>query len=83
MPLVTGRVQDGQKQPIANALIAIESGSVPSADIAFLTNNDGFFSLHLPRGHFCLSAHSEKSGKGLIECVVADSDISLVIQLGT
>lgn len=83
MPLVTGIVKDRERRPVSNALIAVESGTVPSADIAFLTDSEGCFAIRLPRGHYVLGAHSEQSGNGIIECELEDSDISLVIQLTT
>ena len=83
MPLVTVIVKDGQRRPVSNALIAVESGTVPSADIAFLTDSEGCFAIRLHRGHYVLGAHSEQSGNGVIECELEDSDINLIIQLST
>lgn len=81
MPTVTGIVQDEQGKPVSNALIAVESGSALYADIALLTDNRGYFTIHLPQGRFRLGVHSEHSGNGFIECELTNSDINLLIQL--
>jgi hypothetical protein len=81
MPLIKGTVEDQQGLPVAEALIAVESGTAPYPDMAILSDEEGNFSIHLPSGHFLLGAHSPEGGYGTVECD-SDADEHLLIRLG-
>ncbi len=48
MPLIRGRVVDGQGHPVAGSRIMVSQGPVPVPDIAMLSGADGSFAMAVP-----------------------------------
>ncbi len=82
MPLIKGTIEDERGTPVPEAIIAIESGTVPCPDKAILSDEQGNFNINLPVGHFCLAGRSQDGGYGTVE-FDSDTDKHLLIHLTT
>ena len=76
-----GRVVDANGAPVPRARIVIIAGSVPMPEIAMQSDDDGRFSLWLPRGVFTLRAHGP-TGTGEVEVENNSVDSEIVITIG-
>jgi hypothetical protein len=76
-----GRVVDANGVPVPRARIVIIAGSVPMPEIALESDDDGRFSLWLPRGVFTLRAHGP-AGTGEVEVENNSADSGIVITIG-
>jgi hypothetical protein len=81
MKRTAGVVKDSYGNPVADALVSIEQSSVPFPDMAFRTDAQGRFQLHLPIGErFRLAAHTQAGGYGFIDLEVNSSSTEVIIQ---
>jgi hypothetical protein len=79
-----GRVVDADGQVVAGALVTIVSASAPVPEIALVTDEDGSFSLGLPRGRFRLRASTvdQRSGEAEIDSATEAADDETIIHVG-
>jgi hypothetical protein len=80
--IIAGTVLDATGKPVAQARVFFTSAPGPVPDIAAITGADGSFRLSAPRpGSYRIAAHSETSGSGDSNVVVADKDVSVEIRV--
>ena len=73
---------DAGGTPVPNAHIVIVAASVPMPEIALLSDEQGRFSLRLPRGSFTLRAHGPAgTGEAQVEVDGGQSG-EIVIAIG-
>ena len=77
----SGRVVDASGAPVAHASVVIVAGSVPVPEIAFLSDDDGRFSVRLPHGAFTFRAHGP-AGTGEVEVEDESAGREIVIAIG-
>lgn len=58
------KVIDGGKRPVEGALVAIEQGSAPYPEIAYVSDAAGTVTFHLPDGEFRVGARTSTGGQG-------------------
>ncbi|WP_180970272.1 carboxypeptidase-like regulatory domain-containing protein [Deinococcus planocerae] len=63
--VISGRVHDAQRQPVAGARVYVIDSPVPVSDVAVLTDEDGSFSLTVPAaGTYRVGFMAEGLGTG-------------------
>ena len=81
LPPVTVWVVDGAGQPVAGALVAVESGSAPYPEFAIRADAEGRVLLKLPAGQFRIGARGPRGARGTAEVKSGDSSPEAVIRL--
>ncbi len=79
LPPVTVWVVDAAGLPVAGALVAVESGSVPYPEFAIRADEQGRVHLRLPAGHFRIGARGPGGARGStqVEAPARDTVIRL------
>lgn len=76
-----GRVVRTDGTPVADALVAVASGTAPTPEIAIRTNAEGRFRIALPDGRFVLEAHGPDGSAGGVELTVEGEERTISIPL--
>lgn len=75
-----GVVLDGDQQPVAGALVAVEWGTGPTPEVALKTTANGRFQLALPQGRYRIRAHAPDGETGSLETRgLGDEDLTVIL----
>lgn len=77
-----GRVVDGRGEPVADALVTIESGTAPTPEITLITDEAGNFRLGLPDGRFRIRATAPGGETGTAETDGGPADEPILVRVG-
>ena len=77
MPLVTGKVVDGQGRPVAGARVFFSSGPGAYADVALLTGDDGEYTIAAPaEGEYEITTVADEHGSATTKVKVPGNGVN-------